>query len=163
MYKDTANCFAGKLIATKRGMQHVYAWMILSAALPLRGVRFLRSRKAAPDCRASIRLSITPVSSPSVREQITEDGYRTMCTWTSQDQVQKNTLNTFTHTQGLNVLYCWFHLSTSAWKITLDHSNKVLSFWTRSAETEACCSGLSFYFSKQPGRRKIHLRVKFRV
>lgn len=41
-------------------------------ALPLRGVRFLRSRKAAPDCRASIRLSITPVSSPSAREQITQ-------------------------------------------------------------------------------------------
>lgn len=38
-------------------------------ALPVRGVRFLRSRKAAPDCRASIRLSITPVSSPSAREQ----------------------------------------------------------------------------------------------
>lgn len=32
----------------------------------MRGVRFLRSRKAAPDCKASIRLSITPVSSPSV-------------------------------------------------------------------------------------------------
>lgn len=30
-----------------------------------RGVRFLRSLKAAPDCRASSRLSITPVSSPS--------------------------------------------------------------------------------------------------
>lgn len=36
--------------------------------LPFRGVRFLRSRKAAPDCRASIRLSITPVSSPSAEE-----------------------------------------------------------------------------------------------
>ena len=30
--------------------------------IPLRGVRFRRSRKAAPDCKASIRLSITPVS-----------------------------------------------------------------------------------------------------
>lgn len=30
-----------------------------------RGVRFLRSLKAAPDCKASSRLSITPVSSPS--------------------------------------------------------------------------------------------------
>ena len=29
------------------------------------GIRFLRSRNAAPDCRASRRLSITPVSSPS--------------------------------------------------------------------------------------------------
>lgn len=37
-------------------------------ALPFRGVRFLRSRKAAPDCRASIKLSITPVSSPSARD-----------------------------------------------------------------------------------------------
>lgn len=42
------------------------------AVLPLRGVRFRRSRKAAPDCRASIRLSITPVSSPSVRQHTTE-------------------------------------------------------------------------------------------
>lgn len=31
------------------------------------GVLFLRSRKAAPDCSASSRLSITPVSSPSVK------------------------------------------------------------------------------------------------
>lgn len=29
------------------------------------GIRFLRSLNAAPDCRASRRLSITPVSSPS--------------------------------------------------------------------------------------------------
>lgn len=39
------------------------------AGIPLpgaRGVRFLRSLKAAPDCKASSRLSITPVSSPSV-------------------------------------------------------------------------------------------------
>lgn len=39
---------------------------LFCSVLPLRGVRFRRSRKASPDCRASIRLSITPVSSPSV-------------------------------------------------------------------------------------------------
>lgn len=55
-------------------------------ALPFRGVRFLRSRKAAPDCRASIRLSITPVSSPSARQQNdTGNGH-----YTATDREKKN-------------------------------------------------------------------------
>lgn len=51
-------------------ISHVQIFFFIAS--PLRGVRFRRSRKAAPDCRASMRLSITPVSSPSVREQRTE-------------------------------------------------------------------------------------------
>lgn len=43
------------------------------------GVLFLRSRKAAPDCKASSKLSITPVSSPSVKRDagnpISPQGY----------------------------------------------------------------------------------------
>lgn len=60
-----------KLLTTK-GDRLFLCRLVFFIALPLRGVRFRRSRKAAPDCRASIRLSITPVSSPSVREQIME-------------------------------------------------------------------------------------------
>ncbi len=80
------NCVGCKLFTTTWGRQYFFCrqvrltaitknmnWDIKTlffTALPLRGVRFRRSRKAAPDWRASIRLSITPVSSPSVREQI---------------------------------------------------------------------------------------------
>lgn len=45
--------------------------LVKALLIPERGVLFLRSRKAAPDCRASIRLSITPVSSPSTGENDT--------------------------------------------------------------------------------------------
>lgn len=73
----------------------------LCKKLPLRGFRFRRSRKAAPDCRASIRLSITPVSSPSVRE------IEATCYWAApSDPCRKNDRkSTHTHTHPHQPLF----------------------------------------------------------
>lgn len=141
---------------------HVCLKMRSCKQLPLRGFRFRRSRNAAPDWRASIRLSITPVSSPSVRE------IEATCYWaTASDPCRKKDrksneyayAHTHTHTHRLTLgTEPAFTLGVNRLKVKEKHCDSDWDVNKSFVRACGCCHlGLCSLFSLEKnklGRRK---------